>query len=242
MNDLFQNVTTATRRSLPFARIVKLLSLLLLAPCLTGTAAAQADVVREFRSDLFPPDLILREAESLDLTDKQRDAVTALVKETKQAFVDGRPKLRDTTEALGKSLKASSVAEQTALDQFTAILEAEKEIKRAQFTMLVRAKNLLTPSQQEKLRTIVENQPPKGGGKQTPTPTESSRTDVRQELNTRMQKVQAGVDRWRKEGRDPAPILDLMKTFADQMQAGKLPEAKETLQSALDRLNETERH
>src|SRR5258707_828986 len=134
MNDLFHNVTMATRCRLPFAHIVKLFSLLLLALGGAGTVAAQVDVVREFRSDLFPPDLILREAESLGLTDKQRDAVTALVKETKRAFVDGRPKLRDTTEALGKSLKVPSVAEQTALDEFTAILEAEKEIKRAQFT------------------------------------------------------------------------------------------------------------
>jgi hypothetical protein len=129
-------------------------------------------------------------------------------------------------------LKATSVSEKSALDQFTATLEVEKEMKRAQFLMLVRAKNLLTPAQQEKLRAIVESQPPKG----KKPPTESGTTDVRQELNARMQKVQAEVDRWRREGRDPGPILELMKTFGDQMQAGQFPDAKETLQRALERL------
>jgi hypothetical protein len=56
-----------------------------------------------------------------------------------------------------------------------------------------------------------------------------------------MQKVQAEVDRWRREGRDPGPIVELMKTFGDQMQAGQFPEAKETLQRALERLNAPER-
>jgi len=206
---------------------------------LTASASAQGGTSKEFRDDLFPPDLILREAESLSLTDEQRNAVTALVKETKKAFMDGQSKLRDTTDLLSKTIKAASIPEQAAMDQFTATLEAEKEMKRAQFLMLIRAKNLLTPLQQEKLRGIVESQPPKGSGKKSPAT--GNAPDVRQELNARMQKVQAGVDRWRKEGRDPGPIVELMKTFGDQMQAGQFPEAKETLQRALDRLNVSER-
>jgi hypothetical protein len=205
--------------------------------CSTTSADAQVDAVRECRGDLFAPDLILREADSLGLTDQQRDTVAGLVKETKQAFKMGQSKLQDATGILGPTLKSSTVSEGVALDQFTAILEAEKDLKRAQFLMLVRAKNLLTPSQQEKLRKIVESQPPKVSGKQVAG---SGTTDARQELNARMQKVQAAVDRWRREGRDPAPILELMKTFGDQMQAGRLSEAKETLQQAIDRLNATE--
>lgn len=212
---------------------------LLFAHGLATSANAQGGAPREFRGDLFPPDLILREAEPLGLSDGQRSAVAALVKETKKAFVDGQSKLRDTTDILSKTVKGASVSEQTALDQFTATLEAEKEMKRAQFLMLVRAKNLLTPAQQEKLRAIVESQPPKSSGKKPAS--ESGTTDVRQELNARMQKVQAEVDRWRREGRDPGPIVELMKTFGDQMQAGQFPEAKETLQRALERLNAPER-
>ena len=217
------------------------LFILMLTSMAAGAVSAQVDAAREFRSDLFPPDLILREAEALGLTDQQRDAVARLVKETKRAFVEGQPKLRATSEILAQSLKSPTVTEQTALDQFGAILEAEEEFKRAQFLMLLRAKNLLTPSQQEKLRAIVESQPSKSSGKMAATsPTESAPTNAREELNARLQKVQAGVDRWRREGRDPAPILELIKTFGDQMQANQLPAAKETLQRALDRLNAPE--
>jgi len=221
-------------------RFVPVLLSMLLVPGFIASANAQGGTAREFRGYLFAPDLILREAESLGLSDQQRNDVAALVKETKKVFVDGQSKLRDATENLAKTLKSSSVSEETSLDQFKATLEAENEIKRAQFLMLIRAKNLLTPTQQEKLRAIVESQPTKESGKKLPS--DGGPKDVRQELNARMQKVQAGVDRWRREGRDPEPILELMKTFGDQMQAGRLPEAKETLQRADERLNAPERH
>jgi hypothetical protein len=220
-------------------KILQRLCAILLASLLTAAASAQVDATREFRSVLFPPDLILGNAEVLGLTDQQRDAVTALVKETKQVFGEGQAKVREAADRLGQTLKAGPVSEPKAEEQFTLVLDAEREMKRAQFMMLVRAKNLLTPAQQEKLRVIVENLPPKGATKLPPTA--GGAPDVRQELNARMQKVQAGVDRWRREGRDPAPLLELMKTFGEQMQAGQLPQAKETLQRALERLNAAEK-
>jgi hypothetical protein len=234
MNDFLRKVGVIFSRG-----FVPLLVGLLFVPGWFATASAQGGAAKEYRGDLFPPDLILREAEALGLSDEQRNAVAALVKETKKAFVEGQSKLRDTTDVLSKTVKGNSISEQTALEQFTATLEAEKEMKRAQFLMLVRAKNLLTSTQQEKLRAIVESQPPKSSGKKPAS--EGGTTDVRQELNARMQKVQAEVDRWRREGRDPGPIVELMKTFGDQMQAGQFPEAKETLQRALERLNAPER-
>ena len=208
---------------------------LLLGPWVPSIAHAQVDAAREFREDLFAPDLVLREAEALGLTTVQRDAFAGLVKETKKAFARGQTKLRDATGGLAQSLKTSSVTEQIALDQFATILEAEKELKVAQFLMLVRAKNLLTSEQQEHLRKIVESQPAKMNGKRLAG---GVAVDARQELNARMQKVQAEVERWQEEGRDPAPILELIKLFGEQMQAGRISEAKETLQRAAERLDE----
>ncbi len=235
------NVSRSRRLARPVAAHILWVIAVALFALSASLLAAPVDASKDYSSDLFPPDLILREAETLGLTDQQRDAVTVLVKEAKQAFAKGQPKLRETTDALASSLKAPAVGEQAALDEFTAMLDAEREIKRAQFLMLLRVKNLLTPTQQEKLHAIVASQPVKGAGKQTPASTEVRRPDAREELNARMQKVQAGVDRWRSEGRDPAQLLDLMKTFSDQMQAGHLPDAKETLQKAIDVLNAGEK-
>jgi Spy/CpxP family protein refolding chaperone len=46
------------------------------------------------------------------------------------------------------------VDEQQVLAQLEKLLAAEREIKRAQVTLLVRIKNKLTPEQQEKLSEL----------------------------------------------------------------------------------------
>lgn len=203
-----------------------------------GAAVAQVDAAKEFRDDLFAPDLILREADAIKLTDEQRSAISALVKEMKQAFRRDQPKLQAASDRLSYSLKASSIVEQAALEEFAAVLEAEREIKRAQFLMLLRAKNLLSPSQQAALRALPPAQSAKDPGRKQPPVSESARPDARQELNARMQQVQLRLERWREEGRDPAPILELMKLFGEQMQGGRFSEAKQTLQRAIERMDE----
>jgi hypothetical protein len=203
----------------------------------SAIASAQVDIGRDLIGEqLFPPDLILRQAEAIGLSDAQREAVLTLVRDMKKTMVDGRTKLKAATDGLRESLGASGTPEAAAMEKFSALLDIERDLKRAQFAMLLKAKNQLAPEQQEKLRVIFRNQPKKGGDK--PPTTDGSPVDVRQELNNRMQKVLAGVDRWRSEGRDPAPLLELIKTFGDQMQSGKFPDAKDTLNKALEKLNE----
>lgn len=204
---------------------------ILLAITLPSPSIAQSELAREsIQQQLFPPDLIIREASLLQLTDAQRDALMSLVKETKKAMGEIRAKTEEATAKLGSALSESTVKESAALEQLNAVLEIEKEMKQRQFSMLIRAKNLLTPEQQEKLRQV-----PRKTLKGTDI---RPMVDVREELDARMRKVQAGAERWRKEGRDPAPILDLIRVFGEQMQANKLSEAKDTLNRAIERLNE----
>lgn len=204
-----------------------------------GCAAnAQVEAAKEFRDDLFSPDLILREADAIELSAEQRNAVTALVKEMKQSFKRDQPILQAASDGLSDTVRASSIVEQTALDQFSAVLEAEWDIKRAQFIMLLRAKNLLSLGQQERLRAIAQRQRTKDPGRKQSPAVVSTRPDARQELNARMQQVQLRLERWQEEGRDPAPILELIKLFGEQMQSGRISEAKETLQRTAERLDE----
>lgn len=203
----------------------------------TAVASAQVDIGRDLIGEqLFPPDLILRQAEAIGLSDTQREAVLSLVREMKKTMTDGRVKLKEATDGLRDSLGTSGLSETATMEKFSALLDIERELKRGQFAMLLKAKNQLTPEQQEKLRVIFRNQPRKGGDK--PATTDGRPVDVRQELNNRMQKVLAGVERWRSEGRDPGPILELINTFGEQMQAGKFPDAKDTLNKAIEKLNE----
>lgn len=211
---------------------------LFLTAILGCAANAQVEAAKEFRDDLFSPDLILREADAIELSAEKRNAVTALVKEMKQSFKRDQPRLQAASDGLSHAVRASTIVEQTALDQFSAVLEAERDIKRAQFIMLLRAKNLLSPGQQERLRAIAQSQRTKDPGRKQSPAAVSNRPDARQELNARMQQVQLKLERWQEEGRDPAPILELIKLFGEQMQAGRISEAKETLQRAAERLDE----
>ena len=214
---------------------------MLLGAAFSANARAQVDVGRDLLGEnLFPPDLILRQADEIALTNSQRGAVTNLIREMKKTITEGRGKITSASDQLRESLKSAAVPESAIVDQFSGVLDIEKEIKRGQFAMLVRAKNLLTPEQQDKLREIVRKQPRKANDRKLP-PIEPSSTDVRRTLDARMELVQAGIEKWRNEGRDPTPVLEIMKGFADQMQAGKHAEAKETLTRALRLLDEPKR-
>ena len=215
------------------------LAALLSGLALVATAGAQqVDIARDLlNANLFPPDVILREADQLGLSDTQRDALTNIVRTTKTTMGEAQAHIREAGNKLRDSLLSDSASEAQLLDQLGAMLDAEKEMKRGQFTMLLGARRLLTAEQASKLREIVRNQPQKGGPSIA-----AQEKDARQELDARMQKVQQGVDRWRSEGRDPAPIVELMKTFSEQMQAGKLSDAKDTLNRALDRLKQAPSH
>ena|GEM_PF-222589 len=55
-------------------------------------------------------------------------------------------------------------------------------------------------------------------------------------LQEKMQKLQAGVQKWQQEGRDLSPVGRIMQDFEPLMRQGKLPEAEAVLDRALERL------
>ena len=55
---------------------------------------------------------------------------------------------------MGRLLQGSQVDEAQVLDEVDRILNLEREIKKAQISLMVRIKNTLTPAQQAKLAEI----------------------------------------------------------------------------------------
>jgi len=103
---------------------------------------------------VFPPDLVLRCRERIGLKTEQRDAIRAAMREMQSKTMDTQWKLQDEAEKLTNALKRPSVNEAETLAQVDRVLGAERDVKRAQMTMLIRIKNLLTPEQQESLRLV----------------------------------------------------------------------------------------
>lgn len=118
--------------------------LLLAAPAL----AQHNDPIEEH---FIPPELVMQHQRDLGLSEDQKGAIKEAVQTAQATFTDVQWELQDEMETLEDLVKKTKVDEARVLDQLEKILGLEREIKRAQLTLMVRIKNALTPEQQEKL-------------------------------------------------------------------------------------------
>jgi TonB-dependent SusC/RagA subfamily outer membrane receptor len=100
---------------------------------------------------LFPPELVMAHQKEISLTDTQRSAIQRAIGEAQGAFVDLKFKVTGDVEQLQRLLEPPSVDLAKVMEQVDRVLAGEREIKRAQLTLLVRIKNQLTEQQQAAL-------------------------------------------------------------------------------------------
>jgi TonB-dependent SusC/RagA subfamily outer membrane receptor len=114
-----------------------------------ATAAAGAN---SFGKYLYSPEFVMAHQEAISLTDGQRTAIQDAVREIQsKTIVDTQFKLASATERLTRALARPSIDEAAVLQQVDETLALEREVKRAQMTLLVRIKNQLTAQQQKVL-------------------------------------------------------------------------------------------
>jgi Spy/CpxP family protein refolding chaperone len=104
---------------------------------------------------LFRPEMVMRNAPDLGLTDEQRAAIIQDIQETQVSTVPLEWELREESRKLGDLLQASRVDEEAALAQAEAIAVLEGRMKRTHLRLLIRIKNRLTDEQQETLSGLV---------------------------------------------------------------------------------------
>jgi TonB-dependent SusC/RagA subfamily outer membrane receptor len=118
----------------------------------TGCAAAAAPGADPFAKLLYAPELVMAHQDVIGLTDRQRTAIQDAVKEMQSpSTVDTQFKLARAGEKLRASLARATVDEASVLQQIDEMLALEREVKRAQMTLLVRIKNQLTADQRATL-------------------------------------------------------------------------------------------
>ena len=105
---------------------------------------------------LFPPEVVMANQQAIKLTDQQRSSLLQAIKEAQGKFVDLQFRMSSEVESMQHLLEPASVNESKVLDQVDRVLSVEREIKRAQLSLMIRIKNLLTPQQQEQLRALRE--------------------------------------------------------------------------------------
>jgi Spy/CpxP family protein refolding chaperone len=101
--------------------------------------------------NLAPPDLVMSHSEELGLTEKQRNVIKGEVQKMQAKFIDAQWDLQENTSRMAHLLQQQPVDEAKVLEQADKVMSLEREIKRAQLTLLIRIKNSLTPDQLAKL-------------------------------------------------------------------------------------------
>jgi Spy/CpxP family protein refolding chaperone len=107
-----------------------------------------------FLSHVFPPRLVMEHQQEIGLKPAQADAIKQAMTETQQKLLDLQWRLDAESEALAKLLSTDHVDEATALTKLDQVTAIEQQVKRTNFSLLVKIKNQLDPGQQEKLRAL----------------------------------------------------------------------------------------
>ncbi|MDH3458121.1 MAG: periplasmic heavy metal sensor [Gemmatimonadota bacterium] len=123
-------------------------------------AAAQERMPHEegFERHLFPPELVMRHQQQLQLTDQQRNTIKEAVQQLHTQTVEYHFQLQEQNQALSEMLARESVDSRAALAQMGRMLDIEGQVKRMHLELLIRIKNTLTAEQQEQLGSMREHQ------------------------------------------------------------------------------------
>lgn len=133
-----------------------LVSLFLAAFALAESTSAPPDNSNPdpFARYLYPPERVMSHAMELGLDDGQRNSIKTEVQKAQGRFVDLQFELQGESEKMIRLLQEKPVSETNVLAEVDRILALEKDIKKAQISLLVRIKNVLTPAQQAKLSEL----------------------------------------------------------------------------------------
>jgi Spy/CpxP family protein refolding chaperone len=127
---------------------------------LVGAACAQQPGPNQdpIGQSFFAPELVMQNQETIGLNDEQRAYLKSEIRQAQLKFTDWQWKLQDEVEKLVSLVKQPHVEEPQVLAQLEKVLTTEREVKRAQVTLLVHIKNKLTAEQQAKLEDIRSKQ------------------------------------------------------------------------------------
>ena len=103
---------------------------------------------------VFPPDLVMKHSQEINLDERERAAIKEQVQKAQAQATDAQFDLQGESQKLVRLLQARPVDETAVLAQVDKVLALERQVKRAQILLLVRIKNLLTEPQQAKLAEL----------------------------------------------------------------------------------------
>ncbi|MFQ5737536.1 MAG: hypothetical protein ACE5JX_00850 [Acidobacteriota bacterium] len=128
--------------------------LVVLTVCSLGWVQAQNPGPDPLRRFLFPPELIMRHQQALELSDQQREYIVGQIQEAQSQFTSLQWSLEKEVQGMAAILETSAVPEAQVLSQLDKILDLERQIKRTHLLLGVRIRNQLTSEQLTRLKRM----------------------------------------------------------------------------------------
>jgi Spy/CpxP family protein refolding chaperone len=141
---------------------MKSILLLILLALLNAPASAETSPANqgdELAQNLFAPELVLKFRQEIGLDGRQSKAVKDLVQKAQNRFLDLQWDIQAETAKLTQFLKARPIDSTAALAQADRVLNLERDVKKAQLSLLIGIKNLLSSAQQEQLLELRRKNP-----------------------------------------------------------------------------------
>lgn len=108
----------------------------------------------EFMRYVFPPDLVMRHASEIGLSQEQRKAITEAVSRTQAETLEIGWDMAEAAKQLDRLLAEDKVDPKATLAAADRVMELELKVKRAHMRLLIELKNQLDPAQQQTLRGL----------------------------------------------------------------------------------------
>lgn len=114
-----------------------------------------------FFGKLYPPEMIESFQDQLEITKTQREKIMNEILSTQKLLLESRWNDSSVMAELLKTLDAAVIDETKALALHEKLLESENKIKRANISLLIRLKGILSVAQRAQLDKIKKDGGPK---------------------------------------------------------------------------------
>jgi Spy/CpxP family protein refolding chaperone len=108
----------------------------------------------DFSQHLFAPELIMQNQGRLKITESQREAILQEIYKVQATAAQVQWRVSAESEKLNQLLERENAQEPEVLAQADRLMTWEIAVKRAQLTMLIRIRNLLTAEQKAMLKDL----------------------------------------------------------------------------------------
>lgn len=175
---------------------------------------ADSDLDKQIAANFFMPDQIRKSKDILSFSEEQQAALRGAFESAQQKISSLNEALRAESEKFKDLTKARKLDEKAVLARGDKVLDAEREVKRAQISLLVLIKNSLSPEQQAALNGI-------------------------KALDSKVEQVKQLAEKWKAEGKDLSQFEPMKSEFEADVQHGRAKEAEALLDRVLQILNGT---